>query len=656
MANEHDVKEYVSDKGWRVLFEDTKREELWLKDCPFCGATSRDKSDLHFSISLKSGVHKCFRGGCEANAGGNLYTLKKAMGDIIAVAHVVSEEKERRKYTDALRAARGKFSQMQVESMHRKLMADTEMLGALEHGPLDGFPFGRGITREMVERFKLGMTTRGGSSARWLAVPFFYEGDPVLIKYRTLEGEKDFQREAGGASVLWNVDALRASTGSTCYVAEAEIDAITLEHLGFSPAVAIPAGAATFNPIWREYFEPFNRVVLFYDSDEAGDEGAAKFAEEVGAYRCVRARLDRKDANEVLQKNRDGAREEIANAIRSAAVMGGSGMLHVSEASKRLFADKKMATPGMPTGWDDFDAMIGGIRPEFWVVSGDTGIGKTTWLFRLLFELARGQKAPCLMIAPEMRLEELGAKAVVAEIGKPLLDFDESDKERALKGLADLPLYLGEYEGSIPLKTAMLTIEAFVRRHKGKVVVIDHLDFLMDISARDERQEINRVMQEIHSWPKRFGVTLILVAHPTKLRTDGRTGKTQRLTMNDILGSAKVKQLAMIIALLHRTGQDRKFLEVEVPKIRWDGVKMPGPVFFRFDTRSMKYEVVTEAEMKASRKRKKKAGTGSGTVVTPPQQTSLGSAAEPAANRFDEDLEDIEATYAESQGGLGDDR
>jgi hypothetical protein len=135
-------------------------------------------------------------------------------------------------------------------------------------------------------------------------------------------------------------------------------------------------------------------------------------------------------------------------------------------------------------------------------------------------------------------------------------------------------------------------VEAFVRRHAGKVILVDHIDFILDQEAPDERREINRTMLEISEWPKKYGITLILVVHPTKLRADHHSGVTKRVSMNDIQGSSKIKQLAMMVLILHRERAEN-VVEVEDAGVRWDGLRMPGPIKLQYDPETMCYKAYT---------------------------------------------------------------
>lgn len=582
---EQEVRSYVASKGWNVVGE--RGGELWIGDCPFCGARGRSPMDAKFSIKLRTSVYKCFKASCEAANGGNLYTLKRAMGDAaLPMQHAstmsVKDEREleyERKLKAALTNSKLRES---VDEMHAALLADFDTFELVRQW--------RGFTTETVFRYKLGIQVRNGE--RWLSIPAFVDGLPVFVKYRSIDGIKRFDREAGCPSVLFGIDDVSAGAGSSAYLCEGEIDAITLTQLGFSPAVSVTAGAGSFAQRWRDALESFDRVYLLYDNDDQGEKGVELVSKELGSWRCARVTLPHKDANECLQKmGPESARDAIQGACQRATPLGSSGIIHVSDAVERLLASEAPTDPGSSSGWDVVDTQIGGIRKEFIVVSGDTGTGKTTWTTALLMNLVKaGERG--LIVSPEMTVEQLGVKVSSMTACKSFYRMTHDERMEALAATSKLPLWVVDQTGDVELDRVRHTVEAFRRKHRGDVVVLDHLDFFVDTA---ERAELESAFKDMSQWPKRYGIKLILVVHPTKLRVSGKTGKTQRVGLNDLYGSRIIKQLAMTVVLLHRVGPFS--VDVEDAKVRYDGPRLHGPVRLDFDPDTFVY---TRAKREAS--------------------------------------------------------
>jgi hypothetical protein len=598
---EREVRAYVAEKGWRVLRE--AKRELWLEMCPFCRTTWSGPKESKFSISLDSGACKCFRASCDGNAGQNLWTLKKVEGDMLPVVNRASheEEQEQEKLARQFRAARKQIGEPRMKALEK---AFTDGPGLLQR-----FEDTRGLNEATVRRFRLGFEMKGRTP--WLVMPYLHDGKPVLLKKRNLKakpdeklpkGEHKWEREPAGApSLLFNADALKTAQGSTVYVAEAELDAMAAEQLGFEPCVASSTGAGAFDKLWRRDLERFDRIVFLYDPDDAGDEGAINAAQVLGSYRCWRAAMET-DVSKYLIKHGPNARSELAKAIREATRMGGSGIIHIADALDMLYAHKAASDAGVSFGLPGMDDVFGGLRNELVIVSGDTGVGKTTFLTALQREQVRAGH-PALYIGPEMEVVDIARKHLVMHTGVPMLKIDTALKASARQQMERLPLWIGDMTGYTPLSKVRNTIEAFIRRHGGRSIWLDHLDFFLDPSAADERREIDKALFEIATWCKMYGVSIILVVHPNKLRTDRMTGSTKKITMNDLRGSSKIKQLGFTIMLLHRGGKRaRNTVEVEDAKVRWDGVRIPGPVKLEFCPSSMRYTAVAAKAAKAKTK------------------------------------------------------
>ena len=72
------VREYLESKNWKFKPIDSPRgKQFQLLHCPYCG--KRD----HFYIHAETGQYICHAGQCGEQ--GSIYTLKKAMGDIMPI-------------------------------------------------------------------------------------------------------------------------------------------------------------------------------------------------------------------------------------------------------------------------------------------------------------------------------------------------------------------------------------------------------------------------------------------------------------------------------------------------------------------------------------------------------------------------------------------
>ena len=103
-----------------------------------------------------------------------------------------------------------------------------------------------------------------------LSIPFFNaNGECVLIRFRDLSGSSPakYLQMADSRNVPYNIPAL-LSGARTINVCEGELDALTLTAMGLA-AIGI-TGANGWKPHYRKLLDPFERVVVWGDNDDAG--------------------------------------------------------------------------------------------------------------------------------------------------------------------------------------------------------------------------------------------------------------------------------------------------------------------------------------------------------------------------------------------------
>ena len=103
-----------------------------------------------------------------------------------------------------------------------------------------------------------------------LSIPFFNaRGNCVLIRFRDLSGTSSakYLQMADTRNIPYNAQAL-VSGARTINVCEGELDALTLSHMGLA-AIGI-TGANGWKAHYRKLLDPFERVVVWGDNDDAG--------------------------------------------------------------------------------------------------------------------------------------------------------------------------------------------------------------------------------------------------------------------------------------------------------------------------------------------------------------------------------------------------
>lgn len=464
---------------------------------------------------------------------------------------------------------------------HPQLDVDCQLLLHQEDGApvLEYLTQGRGLSLEAIRHWRLGaflVPSRPGRPPwRFVAIPVYgYHGELALVRFRPVPGPcplcggqgcpdppkgarrkcdggqvaKAYYRTPDRPSTLYGAHRLPTDHSSTVIVTEGELDAVALWDYGHRDVglVSGTTGASGWADAWLDLLEPYQQFVLAYDTDQAGDEGAAKLADQLGRYRCSRARMPRKDAGECLQEGVPA--EQVRRAIE-----GASPLLDVKIRRLGYYAQQiedLIQAPdtlrGLRTSSGRLDKCIGGWRPGLVVVTGDTSSGKTSFTTWAMLQQARAG-APVLLTAFEQRID-LVAKLLRIELGGDFTRNTPAERATALQALDQLPLYVVDHYGHLEPAKLIETIRYAVRRHGARLVVVDHLGFVLDPKADDERRMIEAIVRALFSVAKADGITVVLVCHPNR----GPVMQNRRVTIRDLKGASAIEQDADLGLVVER--------------------------------------------------------------------------------------------------------
>jgi replicative DNA helicase len=174
------------------------------------------------------------------------------------------------------------------------------------------------------------------------------------------------------------------------------------------------------------------------------------------------------------------------------------------------------------------DKMIDGFRPgDVVVVSGITKQGKTTFCQNITNSLAN-QDIKCLWFSYELMPLEFLSKF------KPELPFFTMPKKLKGNSLKWLDERIGEH----------------VAKHNTKVVFIDHLHFLIDMSFFGQKGNtsliIGAIMRELKKIALEHKVCIIIVAHTTKIKFE------EEPALDSIRDSSFISQEADTVLMIWR--------------------------------------------------------------------------------------------------------
>ncbi|MBU6287636.1 MAG: toprim domain-containing protein [Chloroflexi bacterium] len=389
---------------------------------------------------------------------------------------------------------------------------------------------------------------------------------------------------------LFGVQNLGSDLGAPVLVTEGEFDVIALWQYGYRTSVVSgTAGAGSLKDEWLDQLEPYQRIVLAYDDDEKGNEGAQKIAKALDPSRCDRMVLPRKDAGDCLAAGlpRD-AIDKALHKAKSCSDVAIYGALHYADAIESM-VNAPEDLRGRPTGSQRLDHALGGIRPGLIVVTGETGQGKTSFTTWLLWQQAM-MGVPSLLTSFEQSPRGTVAKLLRMQMGG---DWSKNttleQRYAALMELEQRPLRIVDHRGNMGFAAVERHIEYGVRRLGIKNVLIDHLGFVTNPDAEDERREIENIVRKLSVLAEHSGVAMFLICHPS----NQHVVQKRRVGLADLKGASAIRQDAHEVWVVEAAPMSSKrnfpASYIHLDKIRSDFGQSGATIQLAYDPISIVY-------------------------------------------------------------------
>lgn len=180
------------------------------------------------------------------------------------------------------------------------------------------------------------------------------------------------------------------------------------------------------------------------------------------------------------------------------------------------------------TGWPGLDDLLKGFRlQQLVVISAATKSGKTSLMVDLTNRLKNFNP---LWFPFEESAEEL------------IMKFQERG-ETPPRAFSPLNMMGGTTQW-IEQK-----IVESIAKYNTKVVIIDHLDFIVPFNADNHSLRMGQAMREMKGLAKKWNVVIFLICHLVKTKMDTQP------TLEDLRGSASIAQEADTVILLWRQSE-----------------------------------------------------------------------------------------------------
>ncbi|MBO7419275.1 MAG: toprim domain-containing protein [Bacteroidaceae bacterium] len=540
----------------------TPQKEKVYVACPFC----KDKHEKHskkrcLKVNVKNGYYKCFR--CEAN--GRLEGFDNSFVDYKA------ETEQKPKFNKPVWDAR--FINVPSETLDylvndRKLSLDTlKTLKVSE--PWTKMP-------------------ESDKSEQVIAFNYFLNGELTNIKYRSID--KRFKSFTGGRVIPYNLDSVKDKT--VCAITEGEIDALTLYECGFKGVLSVPTGGNAnvhwIADFWETHFKDKAYFILALDNDKVGHQLRDNIVRHLGADKCcvVQWHKDCKDANEELLKHgKTGVISRIERAVHPLM----ENVYTANELEQDLLdVYNNRIQHGLKIGLKSFDDLVSFETGRLVIMSGRPGDGKSELVDEIAVRLNLIHGWKVAYFSPEnvpiaLHLRKLSEK-ITGYRFEPSKGMTQDMYNAVKQWLSKNIFHILPKEDRYELDSILDTARMLVERKGVKMLVIDPFNRIEQrlSEGQTELQYISSMLNRLVRFTQQTNVMVMLVAHPRKVNRNTNDGKSRRVEMNDINGSADFGNKADICLIVDRD-DEKGVTTVFVDKVRFKHLGKRGFSYLHYD-------------------------------------------------------------------------
>jgi len=454
---------------------------------------------------------------------------------------------------------------------------------------------GRNLREETLKKFNV----RYDHDTKTIRFPYYSQAGQ-LVGFKSRDTDKDFrwtgknEDHALFGQQLWG-------RGKEIVITEGELDCLSVYQIRPTwPVVSLPNGAAGAKKALQhqlKWLMGFESIILFFDSDEPGQQAAQDCASLFPHDKLFIARLDSyKDANEALIA-------KDYEAITSTVLWNKKPYSPKTVIDGRdLFSLATRPLHGRDADWPftALDRITSGLRKgELVTVTSGSGVGKSTFCGEIAQALVdQGEKVG--YIALEESLQRTALRLMSIKANKPL-HLNNELPEKDLKDAFDASLgtgqvYLRDGFGSVDPDSILSDCRFMALAKEVGWIILDHLSILMSGNeSHDERKLIDVTMTKLRSFVEETGIGMLLISHLKRPQGDKGHEDGQQVSLGQLRGSHSIVQLSdMVIALERNLSAGDNMANIRVLKNRFNGqTGQAGTITFNGSTGRMTEDLTT---------------------------------------------------------------
>ena len=375
-------------------------------------------------------------------------------------------------------------------------------------------------------------------------------------------------------------------------ITEGELDALSAYQMMVkgtyhTPVVSIKNGISSAVKDIKTSLEwlenNFDNVIVNFDNDEHGLDGAMKVAELFSPGKCKVMHLPEgfKDASDCLTKNKI----QIYNkTFWDAKVFAPDGIINANTLLDDVL--KPITKSFVQYPFEGLNKITYGLRPsELVTFTAGSGLGKTQVMREVVHHIIKSTEdnIGLLMLEETPVITSKGLMSVEANQRLHLPDVHVSKEE--MKTYFDATVGTGrvfmfDHFGSNSIDNIVSRVRFLAKGLDCKYIVIDHISIIVsDQQHGDERRALDEIMTRLRTLVQETGVSMIVVSHLR--RPEGKGHEEGAATsLSQLRGSASIGQLSDMVIGLERDAQNddpevRNTTRIRVLKNRFSGITGP---------------------------------------------------------------------------------
>lgn len=434
-----------------------------------------------------------------------------------------------------------------------------------------------------------GIEFMAGKEVQTIQFNYWRNNELVNIKYR--DARKNFKMYKDAELIFYNIDSVKGQ--KYVIITEGEFDCLSLIEAGFVSVISVPNGAQSIDFIENciDEIAGIEKIILAVDQDEPGFKLKNELARRLGIERCYKVDFnDCKDANEYHVKYGSEKLREVIDGCDPFPIEGVFSAIDLHDELESIYFN------GLPGGEtiniQEFDKLITWQPGRIYTITGIPGHGKSEFIDFVLTRLNIFKGWKTGYFSPENWPIELHISKIIEKItGKRCnsIDMPKNIFDEAVEYISDNFFFILP-EDDFSVDSILSRASGLVERKGINVLVIDPYNRLEHKipHGMSETHYISLFFDKIGNFAKRKNVTVILVAHPTKMKKEN--GKYEIPNLYDISGSANFYNKTDFGLTVYRDVTEEE-IRVYIQKVKFKHLGSVGYCTWKYNINNGRFSI-----------------------------------------------------------------